>query len=104
VPTLTRYPHIEKPPSAPARLERLPRIHVSQIVLPHLLHGWSADEIARQYPHLNLAEIHTALAYYFDHVNEIDREIEAELAADDRLRAEAAQTPLMIRLKAKLRS
>lgn len=40
--------------------------------------GESPEEIAREYPHLTLAGVYAALAYY--HANQA--EIEAELAAD----------------------
>ncbi len=72
------YPHIEKQDHQPARLERLPRIRVAQIVMDYLAHGWSPDEMCRQHPYLTLAEAHAAMAYYFDHQAEIDQEIEAE--------------------------
>jgi hypothetical protein len=51
-----------------------------------------------------MAEIHAALGYYFDHTEEIAREIEAELAEDEGLRAQAAASPFMARLRAKLRT
>lgn len=79
------YPHIHKAGGEPARLERLPRLRVAQIVADHLGYGWSAEEIIRQYPHLSPAEVHAALAYYFDHREEIDGELAAELADLDRL-------------------
>src|SRR5207302_1342589 len=72
------YPHITKMAGSPARLARLPRIRVAQIVIDYLNHGWSADEICIHYPHLKLAEVHSAMAYYFDHQVEITSEIEAE--------------------------
>lgn len=37
--------------------------------------GMSADEILQSLPHLTLAKIHAALAYYFDHKREIDRDL-----------------------------
>ena len=37
--------------------------------------GLSVDEIHEELPHLSLAQIHSALAYYFDHQAEIDRDI-----------------------------
>ena len=37
--------------------------------------GMSADEILQSLPHLTLAKIHAALAYYFDHQREIDRDL-----------------------------
>ncbi len=37
--------------------------------------GMSADEILQSLPHLTLGQLHAALAYYFDHQKEIDRDI-----------------------------
>lgn len=73
------YPHIEKVSGAPARLQRLPRIRVAQIVMDYLAYGWSAEEMCRQHPPLKLAEVHAALGYYYDHQPEIDSEIAVEL-------------------------
>jgi len=72
------YPHIEKPGRAPARLERHKRTRVAMIVADYVWRGWSAEEVVRQYPYLTLAEVHAALTYYFDHMDEIDAELEAE--------------------------
>ena len=91
--------HIVKPPGEPARLERHPRTRVAQIVMDHVGHGWSADEIHRQHPHLTLAEIHSALGYYFDHVEEIDREIGEEWRASEQLAGRVPPSPVMQRLK-----
>ncbi len=69
------YPHIEKPEGQPARLRRIPRVRVSQIVMDYLAHGWSVDEICRQHPYLMPAEAHAAMAFYFDHQADIESEI-----------------------------
>ena len=37
--------------------------------------GMSPDEILQSLPHLTSAQLHAALAYYFDHQKEIDRDI-----------------------------
>jgi uncharacterized protein (DUF433 family) len=95
-----RYPHIVKLDGSVACLERLPRIRVAQIVIDYLNHGWSADEICLHYPHLRLAEIHTALAYYFDHRAEIDAEIEHEQQLIDESRRNSAPTAVELRLRA----
>ena len=71
--------HIEKVKDAPARLRRTPRVRVAQIVMDYLAYGWSVDEMCRQHSYLPPAEAHAAMAYYFDHQEEIDREITAEL-------------------------
>src|SRR6266550_7807431 len=94
------YPHIEKTGGDPARLQRLPRIRVAQIVIDYLNHGWSADEICIHYPHLKLAEVHSAMAYYFDHQSEIDGEIEDEQRLIEESRRTAKPTPVELRLRA----
>ena len=47
------------------------RIRVMDIVVLHEMRGLSAAEIADQYPGITLADVHAALAYYFDHHDEI---------------------------------
>jgi uncharacterized protein (DUF433 family) len=84
------YPHIEESEGQPARLRRHPRIRVAQIVMDYLAHGWSVEEMCRQHPNLNPAEVHAAMAYYFDHQPSIDAEITEELS---RVRADAATSP-----------
>lgn len=39
--------------------------------------GMTVDEILSTLSHLSAAEVHSALAYYFDHQEEIDRDLEA---------------------------
>ena len=51
---------------------------VSRIAGWHKM-GMTPDEIALEYPHLSLAQVHAALAYY--HVNR--DEIEADLAQEE---------------------
>src|SRR5262245_60159883 len=95
-----QYPHIEKADGKPAHLRRLPRIRVSQIVIDYLNHGWSADEIVIHYPHLKLAEVHSAMASYFDYQEEIDDEIGEEQRLIEVSRKDAAPTPVELRLRA----
>ena len=101
MPVEVTYPHIEKTEGSSARLVRLPRIRVAQIVIDYRNHGWSADEICIHYPHLKLAEVHCALAYYFDHQAEIDGEIEEEqqLIDESHKNANANPTPVELRLR-----
>lgn len=55
------------------------RITVQDIVLWHERLDLSADEIATEYG-LSLADIYAALAYYYDHREEIDQAIEGDEA------------------------
>lgn len=93
------YPHIEKPPGEPARLERIPRIRVAQIAMEYLAYGWSPDEMCRQHPYLSQAEAHAAMTYYFDHQTEIEEEIRREVGQVSE--RPATQSPFYARMKAK---
>jgi uncharacterized protein (DUF433 family) len=95
------YPHIEKILDAPARLTRIPRVRVAQIVMDYLAYGWSPDEMCRQHPYLTPAEAHASMAYYFDHQEEIDAEIHAEIETADRAHEAAQNSSLRLRLRAK---
>ena len=50
------------------------RIRVMDIVAWHERRGLSAEEIVYQFPGLTLADVHAALAYYFDNLQEIEAE------------------------------
>jgi uncharacterized protein (DUF433 family) len=80
MPVEATYPHIVKEPGQSARLEGHSRTRVAMIVADYVWRGWSAEEIALKYPYpyLTPAEVHAAMAYYFDHREEIDQELSAE--------------------------
>ena len=69
--------HIETTPGISGGRPRIAghRITVENIVVWHERAGMTADEIAAGYG-LTLADVYAALAYYFDHRNEIDQSIE----------------------------
>ncbi len=62
------------------------RITVGQVAVWHELMGWSADEIATAYS-LSLSDVYAALAYYFDHQQEIDLTMERTQAFAQTLRS-----------------
>jgi uncharacterized protein (DUF433 family) len=95
------YPHIEKRDTAPARLQRTPRIRVAQIVMDYLSYGWSPDEMCRQHPALQPAEAYAAMAHYFDHQDEIESEIQLEWKQAQQDRSRSARSSFFQRLKAK---
>lgn len=53
------------------------RITVQDIAVWHERLGLSADEIATEYG-LSLADVYAALAYYYDHREEMDQAIRAD--------------------------
>ncbi|HEY6390594.1 MAG TPA: DUF433 domain-containing protein [Bryobacteraceae bacterium] len=63
------------------------RVRVLDIVTWHEHQGLTPDEIASRVPSITLAEVHAALAYYFDHVEEIQAEMREERALADEARA-----------------
>ena len=54
------------------------RTRVANIV-SYYKHGLSPEELAREFPHLSLSQIHDALSYYYEHMQAIDAEINEEL-------------------------
>ena len=74
---------------------------VIELVLDVLAYGWSPDEIQFQHPHLTLGQIHSALAYYWDHKEDLDRDIERRLGRVEEIRRQVEPSQLAERLKAK---
>jgi uncharacterized protein (DUF433 family) len=62
------------------------RVRVLDVVAWHEHQGMTPDEIVSHVPSITLADVHAALSYYFDHIEEIQQEIQAEreLAEDFR--------------------
>ena len=73
---------------------------VMEVVLDHVGHGWSADEIHAQHPHLSLGQVHAALAFYYDHEAEFAAQMRQDVAALNALRGEMGESPAQRRLKA----
>ncbi len=60
------------------------RIRVQDVAVLHERLGRTPDEIVAAHPRLSLGDVHAALAYYFDHRDEIRRMIaEDEAFAED---------------------
>ncbi|RMD52460.1 MAG: DUF433 domain-containing protein [Candidatus Thermofonsia bacterium] len=96
----TRYKHIalnaEKTPIIAGTTMK-----VIELVLAHIAYGSSPEELRFQFPHLSLGQIHSALAYYWDHQAELDQDIEQRLQFIDELHHQTKTTPLTTRLKKK---
>jgi uncharacterized protein (DUF433 family) len=59
------------------------RIRVQDIYVWHELQGQSPEEIVTDFKQLTLADVYAALAYYHDHREEIESEVQSErLAAE----------------------
>ena len=95
--------HIEITPDVAGGKPRIAgrRITVQNIVIQHERMGKTPDEIAAEYD-LTLAEIHAALAYYFDHREEIDRAMAESQAFVNALR-QSTPSKLQQKLQEQLR-
>lgn len=54
------------------------RIKVKHVAVWHETMGLSPAEIVAEHPTITLAQVHAALAYYYDHRDEIEAEIAEE--------------------------
>jgi uncharacterized protein (DUF433 family) len=74
-------------------------VKVVEVVLDHLAYGWSAEAIHEQHPQLSLAEIHSALAHYYDHSAEFDEYISRQEKELTIIRATTGKSSLQQRLR-----
>lgn len=97
MPAKTLDQHIETTPGVCGGKPRIAgrRITVAQIVIRHDRMGRSADEIAMEYD-LELSDVYAALAYYFDHREEIDRTLADTSAWIAKLKQ---QTPSLVKTR-----
>jgi uncharacterized protein (DUF433 family) len=65
-------------------------LRVQDIAIAHVHKGYTLDEVVKAYPTVTLAQVHAALAYYYEHREEIDQQI----AADDKLYQESKEQGL----------
>lgn len=77
------------------------RIRVQDVVIWYEHQGMSADEIVYHYPSITLADVHAALAYYYDHLEEIRQQIRESEEFASRL---ASETPSILQRKLKVQN
>jgi uncharacterized protein (DUF433 family) len=94
--TTEMYPHVEIAEDGVPTITGT-QTKVVEVVLDRLAHNWDADEIQRQHPHLDLAQIYAALTYYHDHQDELDRDIVSRIAKVEEIAV--SQTDSIVRAK-----
>jgi uncharacterized protein (DUF433 family) len=74
------YGHITRTPGICGGKPRIAghRLKVQHIVVEHEHMGMTPDQICDAHPGLTLGEVHAALAYYFDHLEEINAHIKTD--------------------------
>ena len=75
------------------------RVKVIEATPDKLAHGSSPEEMAFQYPHLSLAQIHAALAYYYEHQRELDADIQRRWLEVKERAAQETDSPLQRQLR-----
>lgn len=96
----TRYEHIE------LNEDHIPtisgtRMKVVELVVEQQAYGWSPEELHFQHSYLTLGQIHSALAYYWDHREELDLDIQRRLERAEELRGVFQPPELVERLRAR---
>src|SRR5689334_17656224 len=76
------------------------RVRVLDIVVLHEPQGMTPDEIVSHFPGIILGDVHAALAYYFDHIEEIQDDMRAERALAENVRRDQP-SPLEAKLRQK---
>lgn len=74
---------------------------VVELVVEHLAYNWSAEQLHIQHPYLSLGQIHSALAYYYDHKSSIDQDIEQRRQRIKQLKDVSASSSIIEKLKAR---
>lgn len=94
----TRYEHIVLDPrNVPLIAETT--MKVVELVMARNAYGWSPEELHFQFPYLSLGQIHSALAYYWDHRDDLDADIARRMEAVNRQQSQAASGSLGERLR-----
>lgn len=95
------YPHVELDREERPKLAGT-TMKVVELVMAQKAHGWSPEELHFQHPHLSLGQIHGALAYYWDHQEELDAEIDRLSRFAQQAREEASSSPLAEKIRLQL--
>ena len=72
---------------------------VVELVMAQESYGWSPEELHFQHPYLSMSQIHSALAYYWEHKEALDADIEERLNFAEQSRQETGKSPLATRLQ-----
>lgn len=94
----TTYEHIAINKNGVPTIENT-NTKVVEIVLEIKAYGWSPEEIHFQHPYLSLGQIYSALAYYFDHVEDFEKDITERLERVEAIKQEIGVSDLPERLK-----
>ncbi|MDT8405515.1 DUF433 domain-containing protein [Sulfuriflexus sp.] len=96
--TTTAYEHIHLDEKGTAFIEGT-TMKVVELVMAQKAYGWSPEELHFQHPYLTMSQIHSALAYYWEHKEAIEADIRRRGEYVEQLREEAGPSPLAARFR-----
>jgi uncharacterized protein (DUF433 family) len=70
----TSYPHLTVRDTGAVHIGNS-RYQVKHLAAEHYSYGWTAEELMRQHPDLRPEEVYSALAYFYDHYDQIVDEL-----------------------------
>jgi uncharacterized protein (DUF433 family) len=101
MPTQTSYPHLDFRADGAAII--LPSgFKVRMLIQAYLASDMNATTLHDMYPDLTMGQIHSALAYYWDHQTAVDAEIVQKDAFAERILSDLPKQPSRAELKKRL--
>lgn len=97
------YPHVEHDDRGNPIISGT-TMKVVELVMGQRAHGWSPEEIHFQHSDLSLGQIYSALAYYWDHQEELDADIELRSHYAEAARREAGPSLLAAKIRSRNRA
>lgn len=72
---------------------------VIEVALAKKTSGLTPEELQAELPHLTLAQVYAALAYYYAHQAALDAEIDRRYEYAEKMRAQAGESPFAKRMR-----
>lgn len=94
----TAYEHITLSETGVPMIEGT-RTKIIEIVLETKAYGWSPEEVHFQHSYLSLGQIYSALAYYYDHQEEFEKEIKERLEKVKEIRSATGASKIRAKLE-----
>src|SRR5215510_5708009 len=95
---VTRYEHIVFDKKGVPHIKGT-TTKVIEVAIDLLAHGWTPEEMHLQHSYLTMGQIHAALAYYWDHQEELDADIERREQEVNKIKKELGPSKLLAKLK-----
>jgi hypothetical protein len=73
---------------------------VIELITSHQVQGWQPEQLQAEYPHLSLGQIYSALAYYWDHQELLNAEMQRRDVYVQAIEQQTPESPFVARLKA----